>query len=55
VNLREAYPSVALLILSGSLDRTGVQRIRAVGAYEILDKLTSLADIVGAISCLGSG
>jgi DNA-binding NarL/FixJ family response regulator len=46
VDLREANPSVAVLILSASLDPTSLQRVTLAGANEILDKLASLTEVV---------
>jgi DNA-binding NarL/FixJ family response regulator len=55
VDLREANPNVGVLILSASLDPTSLQRVTLAGADEILDKLASPTETVGAIRRLGSG
>ena len=54
VDLREANPNVGVLILSASLDPTSLQRVTLEGADEILDKLASPTETVGAIRRLGS-
>jgi DNA-binding NarL/FixJ family response regulator len=54
-DLRAANPDVAVLVLSASLHPTNLERATEAGADEILDKLASPADIVGAIRRLGTG
>jgi DNA-binding NarL/FixJ family response regulator len=51
--LHEANPSVAVLILSANLDSKNLERATEAGADEILDKLASPTEIVGAIRRLG--
>lgn len=53
-DLRAANPGVAVLILSASLESHNLQRATEAGAEEILDKLDSPAEVVGAIRRLGS-
>ena len=54
-DLREANPSVAVVILSASLDSRNLQRATEAGADEILDKLASPAVVVGTIRSLVGG
>jgi DNA-binding NarL/FixJ family response regulator len=52
--LHKANPSVAVLILSASLDSMNLKRATEAGADEILDKLADPTEVVGAIRRLGS-
>jgi CheY-like chemotaxis protein len=52
--LHEANPSVAVLILSASLDSKNFKRATEAGADEILDKLANPTEVVGAIRRLAS-
>ena len=52
--VNEANPSVGVLILSASLDSRNLQRATEAGADEILDKLASPTEVVGAVRRLGS-
>jgi DNA-binding NarL/FixJ family response regulator len=54
-DLRAANPSVAVLVLSASLDSRNLQRATEAGADEILDKLASPTEVVDAIRRLGGG
>ena len=54
-DLRAANPDVAVLVLSASLHPTNLERATEAGADEILDKLTSPTEVVGAIRRLGRG
>jgi DNA-binding NarL/FixJ family response regulator len=54
-DVREFNAGAAVLILSASLHPTNLKRATEAGADEILDKLASSAEIVGAIRCLGTG
>src|SRR3712207_3939359 len=54
-DLREANSGVAVLVLSASLHPTNLERATEAGADEILDKLASPTQVVGAIRRLGSG
>jgi DNA-binding NarL/FixJ family response regulator len=53
--VREFNAGAAVLILSASLHPTNLKRATEEGADEILDKLASSAEIVGAIRRLGTG
>ena len=54
-DLHEANSGVAVLVLSASLHPTNLERATEAGANEILDKLASPTEIVGAIRRLGGG
>ncbi len=54
-DLRAANPDVAVLVLSASLHPTNLERATEAGADEILDKLASPAEVVGAVRRLGRG
>ncbi len=54
-DLRWGNSSVAVLILSASLDPKNLERATRAGADEILDKLASSTEVVGTIRRLGSG
>jgi DNA-binding NarL/FixJ family response regulator len=53
-DVRESNAGAAVLVLSASLDPTNLQRATEAGADEILDKLASPTEVVGAIRRLGS-
>ncbi len=53
--LREASPDAAVMILSNSLDPTNLQRATDAGADEILAKVATPDEIVGAIRRLRRG
>jgi DNA-binding NarL/FixJ family response regulator len=53
-DLREANSGVAVLILSAGLDPKNLRGATEAGADEILDKLASPTEVVGAIRRLGS-
>ena len=52
--MHEANSGVAVLVLSASLDSNSHERATEAGADEILDKLASPTEVVGAIRRLGS-
>ncbi len=52
--LRRANPDVAVLILSASLDPENLGKATEAGADEILDKLATPGEILGAIRRLGT-
>ncbi len=54
-DLREANSGVAVLVLSASLDSNSHEGATEAGADEILDKLASPTEVVGAIRRLGGG
>ena len=54
-DLREANPRAAVLVLSATLDHEYLKRATEAGADEILDKLSSPTEVVGAIRRLGVG
>ena len=51
--LREANPAGAVLIMSASLHPTNIERAMREGADEVLDKLSSPAEVVGTVRRLG--
>ena len=53
--LRRANPGAAVLVLSASLDPASLERATEAGASEILDKLATPGELVGAIRRLGTG
>jgi DNA-binding NarL/FixJ family response regulator len=53
-DFRDANSGVAVLVLSASLDSNSHERATEAGADEILDKLASPTEVVGAIRRLGS-
>jgi DNA-binding NarL/FixJ family response regulator len=53
--LHEANLNVGVLILSASLDSRNLERAIEAGADEILDKLASPTEVVGAVRRLGGG
>ena len=54
-DVREVNAGAAVLILSASLHPTNLKRVMEAGADQILDKLASPAEVVGAIRRLGTG
>ncbi len=55
VELREASPGGAVLVMSASLHPTNIERAMREGADEVLDKLASPAEVVGTVRRLGNG
>lgn len=53
-DLRGANPEVAVLILSASLDPASLERAARAGASEIMDKLSTPGELIGAIRRLGT-
>jgi DNA-binding NarL/FixJ family response regulator len=53
--LREASPEGAVLIMSASLHPANIERAMRAGADEVLDKLSSPAEVVGTVRRLGNG
>jgi DNA-binding NarL/FixJ family response regulator len=53
-DFRDANSGVAVLVLSASLDSNSHERATEAGADEILDKLASPTEVVGAVRRLGS-
>ena len=53
--LREASPGGAVLVLSASLHPANIGRAMREGADEVLDKLSSPAEVVGTVRRLGNG
>jgi DNA-binding NarL/FixJ family response regulator len=53
-DLRRASPKVRVLILSASLDPSGIEEARSAGADEIIDKLTPLDDVLATVRRLGA-
>lgn len=47
--LRRENPGVAVLILSASLDPASIEKARRAGADEIMDKLSSLNEVLGTV------
>jgi DNA-binding NarL/FixJ family response regulator len=54
-DLRGANPDAAVLILSASLDPASLERATEAGASEIMDKLSTPGELIGAIRRLGAG
>jgi two-component system nitrate/nitrite response regulator NarL len=54
-DLRGLNPDAAVLILSASLDPASLERAAEAGADEIMDKLATPGELVGAIRRLGTG
>jgi DNA-binding NarL/FixJ family response regulator len=52
-DLRGSNPDVAVLILSASLDPASLEKAKQAGADEIMDKFSSLDDVLGTIRRLG--
>jgi DNA-binding NarL/FixJ family response regulator len=53
--LHQANPHVKVLILTGSVEPSLLERILEVGADGLLDKTTSLAELAAAVRRLGEG
>lgn len=53
-DLRGTNPDVAVLILSASLDPASLERAAQAGASEIMDKLSTPGELIGAIRRLGT-
>jgi DNA-binding NarL/FixJ family response regulator len=53
--LRRANPGAAVLVLSASLNPASLERAAEAGASEIMDKLATPGELVGAIRRLGTG
>lgn len=53
-DLRGSNPDVAVLILSASLDPASLERAAQAGASEIMDKLSTPGELIGAIRRLGT-
>ena len=51
--LRGSNPDVAVLILSASLDPASLEKAKQAGADEIMDKFSSLDEVLGTIRRLG--
>ena len=54
-DLRGSNPDAAVLILSASLDPASLERATKAGASEIMDKLSTPGELIGAIRRLGTG
>jgi DNA-binding NarL/FixJ family response regulator len=54
-DLRETNPDAAVLVLSASLNPASLERAAEAGATEIMDKLATPGELVGAIRRLGAG
>ena len=54
-DLRGTNPDAAVLILSASLDPASLERATEAGASEIMDKLSTPGELIGAIRRLGTG
>ena len=52
-DLRRASPGVRVMVLSASLDPEGIEKARSAGADRILDKLTSVGEILATVRRLG--
>ncbi len=52
--LRRASPRVGVLILSASLDAKNLKKTTEAGADEMLDKLASPGEVLGAIRRIGA-
>ena len=53
-DLRGSNPDAAVLILSASLDPASLERATEAGASEIMDKLSTPSELIGAIRRLGT-
>ncbi len=53
-DLRGSNPDAAVLILSASLDPASLERATEAGASEIMDKLSTPGELIGAIRRLGT-
>jgi DNA-binding NarL/FixJ family response regulator len=54
-DLRGSNPDAAVLILSASLDPASLEKAAEAGANEIMDKLATPIELIGAIRRLGTG
>jgi DNA-binding NarL/FixJ family response regulator len=54
-DLRGSNPDAAVLILSASLDSASLEKAAEAGANEIMDKLATPVELIGAIRRLGTG
>jgi two-component system nitrate/nitrite response regulator NarL len=54
-DLRGSNPDAAVLILSASLDPASLERATEAGASDIMDKLSTPGELIGAIRRLGTG
>ena len=54
-DLRRDGNEVRVMVLSASLDPEGIEKARSAGADEILDKLTSVAEVLATVRRLGNG
>jgi DNA-binding NarL/FixJ family response regulator len=54
-DLRGPNPGAAVLVLSASLDPASLERAAEAGADEIMDKLATPIELIGAIRRLGTG
>ena len=54
-DLRWSNPGAAVLILSASLDPASLEKATEAGANEIMDKLATPVELIGAIRRLGTG
>ena len=54
-DLRGSNPDAAVLILSAILDPASLERVTEAGASEIMDKLSTPGELIGAIRRLGTG
>jgi DNA-binding NarL/FixJ family response regulator len=54
-DLRGPNPGAAVLILSASLDPASLEKAAEAGANEIMDKLATPVELIGAIRRLGAG
>ena len=52
--LREARPSVAVVILSASLNLTNLARVKEAGADGVLDKFATPEEVIGTIRRVGT-
>jgi DNA-binding NarL/FixJ family response regulator len=53
-DLHRASPQAKVLVLSASLDPTGIEKARSAGADVILDKLTPVGDVLATVRRLGN-
>jgi DNA-binding NarL/FixJ family response regulator len=53
-DLRRASNHVRVLVLSASLDPTGIEKAQNSGADAILDKLTPVGDVLATVRRLGN-
>jgi DNA-binding NarL/FixJ family response regulator len=53
-DLRRGSPGVAVLILSASLDPVSLDKASRLGVDDVMDKLSSLPEVLGTIRRLGT-